>query len=488
MYCKNCGATIKEEAKYCPKCGTKTIYEESVKTDNIALETGNINEPKSNKHHKKGIVILVISIIAVAVIALASFLIINSLISNNYINSNSTEKPAVIKNSYGEYYIGGTNTFLLNSDNSVSKVDVKSSSEEDNSNYHIMDVYRSVYDGESFFAQDVSVRNELYKYTFSDNDTLEKEVWIDEQTLNNSVVVTEKQGSFNSYSGNMRYWQLDGEYIYFIYLPSMDYFMEEQNIAYRLGKISKSGSSIEFIGNETASTYAVKDGWIYYYDNGYTYDNDYNRYSCDLSRAGIYKMKSNGSQKQLLLNNFETDENDIRIGRDLVYCDKINIVDDYIYFIDHSKNGKSRVSRMKTDGSEQEYVSDKGAYSYTVDSENDKLYYATGKFGMTQIEAKTIYEVSIGKKTEVELFKYGSLGQPEFSYYDNHLYFTNQDHYRPGTDASDPGVCGMRYDLNSKTMESLYGYIAHTNIYDENGFFEKRVTTSDYYWGEAKYY
>ena len=23
VYCKNCGATIKEEAKYCPKCGTK---------------------------------------------------------------------------------------------------------------------------------------------------------------------------------------------------------------------------------------------------------------------------------------------------------------------------------------------------------------------------------------------------------------------------------------------------------------------------------
>ena len=168
-------------------------------------------------------------------------------------------------------------------------------------------------------------------------------------------------------------------------------------------------------------------------------------------------MKSDGSQKQLLLNNFETDENNIRTNRFFVYYDKINIVDDYIYFIDHSKNGKSRVSRMKTDGSEQEFVSDKETYSYTVDSENDKLYYATGKFGVCLYGDTTIYEVSIGKKTEVELFKYDVSGQPEFSDYDNHLYFTNQDYFCMSKDAR-LGVRGMRYDLNNKTLESLYRY------------------------------
>lgn len=401
------------------------------------------------------------------------------------VNSNTTEKQAVVSNEYGQYYIGGYSTFLLNNDDSVSIVNLEASTNENDASYPTININKSVYDGESIYAQNGDATDRLYKYTFKDNDTLEQHVWIDENTLKNSVVVTENPNK--RYTGNMQYWQLDGEYIYFIYMPGPEYLSTEQNIAYRLGRITKDGSSIEFIENEIASTYAVKDEWIYYYDNGFTYDKNESRgYYCNYDRTGIYKMKIDGSQKQLLLNDFETDEKDTR--GNITYCDRMNIIDDYIYFIDYSKNGKSRVCRMKTDGSDREYISRNGAYSYTVDIENNKLYYASGEFGMSQIESKTIYEVSISQNTETELFKYGTLGQPEFSYCCNYLYFTTQSYYHPGNNSEKPEVCGMRYELAKKRMESLYGYVETKNIYGEDGFIDGKEVTANYYWDEAAYF
>lgn len=379
------------------------------------------------------------------------------------VSINTTEKPLVLKSSHGEYYSSGYTTFLLNEDDSVSSL----KNAEDDS-YVGFNTNRSFYDGQTIYAQLADNTSELYKCTL-EGDKVETEIWVDNGTLNSSVVVADS----SRYSGNMRYWQLDGEHIYFICIPSKECFMNERNIAYRLGRISKDGSSIEFIGDEIASSYGVIDGWIYYYDNGYTYDeNTSNGYYYNYDRAGIYRMKTDGSQKELLYNDFETDENDTRA--DITYCDRINVYGDYIYFIDYSKDGKSRVCRMKTDGSGVEYLSQNGAYSYTVDTENDKLYYSSGVFGLTQVEPKTIYEVDISNEVETELFKYGRFNQPEFYVYNDYLYFYCES-WGPSYDAENPRESGMRYNLNESKMESLYGFVDNSR-------------TSAYYWDEATYY
>lgn len=378
------------------------------------------------------------------------------------VSLNTTEKPLVLKSSHGEYYSSGYTTFLLNEDDSVSSLKTA----EDNS-YVGFIPNRSLYDGQTIYAQIADNTSELYKCILKD-DKVETEIWVDNGTLNSSVV-----SEIGRYSGNMRYWQLDGEYIYFICIPSKEYFMAEKSIAYRLGRISKDGSSIEFIGDEIASSYGVIDGWIYFYDNGYTYDEGTSDgYYYNYDRVGIYRMKTDGSQKELIYNDFETDEKDTR--NEIIYCDRMNVYGDYIYFIDYSKNGESRVCRIKTDGSDLEYVSQNGAYSYTVDTENDKLYYSSGIFGLTQIEPKTIYEVDISNKIESELFKYGRFNQPEFYVYNDYLYFYCET-WGPSDDAENPRESGMRYNLNEGEMKSLYGFVDDSRM-------------PSYYWDEATYY
>lgn len=475
MICPNCGNKNKTDVKFCSKCGNKLITKDN--DDFFDVEKTNCSQKKSKK--KLWICICSIVILFIVLITFVFYLSLKSTTTN-------FEKSSILYNGSDEYYLSGYGAFLLGDDGSVSQVKSNYDSSDEHSNLSV-DINKSVFDGKILFAQENGTTTELYKFKVDGNDTVKKEVWVDENTLINSVVVTEKNNSISQkrYTGNMQYWQLDGNYIYFIYLPGIEYINNEQNIAYHLGRINIDGTNIEFVNNEIASTYAVKDGWIYYYDNGYRYDKSASKQYYDYDRIGIYKMKSDGTQKQLLYNNFETDENDPRTN--ITYCDKMSIFDEYIYFIDYSKKGKSRVCRMKTDGTSMEYISQYGAFSYTLNIKNDNLYYATGQFGYVQTEARTIYEVSIKDNHETELFKYNTTGYPEFSYYGNYLYFTSSQ-FSPGNSAESPGVCGMRYNLNNKTMQSLYGYIESNFEFNEYGIIDHIVGTSDYYWDKAKCY
>lgn len=476
MICPNCGNKNKTDVKFCSKCGKKLITKDN--DDFFDVEKTNCSQKKSKK--KLWIGICSIVILFIVLITVVFYLPLKSTTTN-------FEKSSILYNGSDEYYLSGYGAFLLGDDGSVSQVKSNYDSSDEDSNLSV-DINKSVFDGKILFAQENGTTTELYKFKVDGNDTVKKEVWVDENTLINSVVVTEKNNSISQkrYTGNMQYWQLDGNYIYFIYLPGIEYINNEQNIAYHLGRINIDGTNIEFVNNEIASTYAIKDGWIYYYDNGYTYDESTSDgYYYDYDRAGIYRMKTDGSQKELLYDDFETDENDTRTK--ITYCDRMNVYGDYIYFIDYSKNGKSRVCRMKIDGSGLECVSQNGAYSYTVDTENNKLYYSSGIFGLTQIEPKTIYEVDISNKIESELFKYGRFNQPEFYVYNDYLYFTSSQ-FLPGNSAESPGVCGMRYNLNNKTMQSLYGYTESNFEFNEYGIIDHTVVTSDYYWDKAKCY
>lgn len=148
----------------------------------------------------------------------------------------------------------------------------------------------------------------MYKFTFLDDGSIRKSVWIDESIIKNSEVF---KGNDYSYINLMTNWQLDGEYIYFTFIPGIEYFNTEMKDAYRLGKISKDGTSIEFIDDTIAFDYVVKDGWIYFYDNGFVYEGSIN-YSYDNNREGLYKMRVNGTGRQLIYGDIEKNPGDYR--------------------------------------------------------------------------------------------------------------------------------------------------------------------------------
>lgn len=388
---------------------------------------------------------------------------------------NTSEKECVIHNSNGEYYIKSSNIVKLEDDGSVTAVKYNGAEEETNA-ISISDE-KSVYVDDAIYAQQSDITTELYKFDFTNKtDTMERSVWVDEETLLNSDVAIN-----SNYTGNMSYWNADGDYVYFICNPTMDYFQSEKSIAYRLGRISKDGKTIEFIGEETASAYTVKDGWIYFYDNGYTYES--NNFNIDYERAGIYKMKGDGSEKTLLLDGFEPDDriNNYIFDEYNTLCDKMNIYNDYLYFIDYSVRGESRVCRVKLDGSGYERISDNGAYCYTINLDKNNMYYASGEGGYSRTGKRTIYEASLKDNAEKELFEYGSIGEPVISYYNGYLYFKNCGQFV--ATVNDKGVSGMRYNLVEEKMERLYGYYEIEKTTD--GIFESQNRKGPYfYWEE----
>lgn len=463
-FCGKCGSKLNQSG-LCPNCDFKQIpnrNEYGQQMDEVLIQK---NQPQTKKGKRTGkVIIKIFAVMLAAAIALIGtvgvlsyFGIVNIFgISSVFSNLtpattfNTAEKNNVITNGENEYYIGGTYVVKLKEDNSVAGVhyddleEESMGSDDDNTNILSLALDKTVYDGNTIYAQQDDIRNELYKFVFKDDDTMERSVWISEEALNNSVVVTEKESKDLGYTGNMTCWRLDGDYVYFIYAPDKAYFMNEMDIAYRLGRISKDGLSIEFIGNEIASSYTVKDDWIYYYDNGYTYNKNLSEgYEIDYNRAGIYKMRGDGSNKQKLLGNLgkrgaESSYNEL--------CDELEIYGEYIYFLDYTEVGRSRVCRMNTDGSDFEYVSENGAFDYTLDTENNILYYITGEYGQASVGQRTVYISYLGMKNDEVLFEYKYGGCSDLTFYNNYLYFS---------DDFTGGLVGLRYSIITKGKDGL---------------------------------
>lgn len=451
-YCGRCGSLLNDVTESCPIC-------DIVKT-----------KPQKNKK-KMVIVILAIIVLVCAIIGVLFGL---GLLDISSINIGSTQKSAIIYNKGNSYYINGSgNLFLLDGENVTSVKEYKDDSECKRVNWLSAD--NSAYDGKTIYAQCGDESENLYKYTFDEEGIIKESVWVSGEVLKNSVVTND----IGYYTRNMHYWNIDGDYVYFICTPSLEYLQSQKDIAYQLGRISIDGSNIEFIG-ETASAYAIKDGWIYFYDNGYVYDEGKSdKYYIDYDRVGLYKMKTDGSKKELLLNGFEQDVEDTGLYNQL--CDKISIIDDYIYFIDYSENGKSRVCRIRTDGTGLEFVTENGAYSYTVDTKNNNLYYVSGRFGWSSASSRDMYKVYLETGSEQNIGEYKGSGNPEFSYADNYIYMQSYN-YSVGTK-----VCGVRYNISSGVVENLIGIVNQDSemvINPNTGGYEiqKSEETEEYYW------
>lgn len=277
--------------------------------------------------------------------------------------------------------------------------------------------YRTAQDGNDFYGWHNADYSALYHYTALDESTAKAEVWIDSEQLKNSCLAHDNS---RGYIHTLSNFLADGDSIYAGVRFDPDYMINQPAFNGRLVRFSESGDAIEFVGDESvrASEFVVKDGWIYYADNGYVTDGSSIDY--DDGKTGLYKIRTDGSEKTLLLSGSGSGEGYTRLGN----VGDLALFGEYLYFLDLSDGTGSYPARIKTDGTGYERLSDTSAYVYTLDTEKPDLYYETGEFGYETSEKKSVKMLSLDTKEEKTLYETERPFQT-MTFCDGKLYYWN---------------------------------------------------------------
>ena len=368
----------------------------------------------------------------------------------------STGNEVVVNNNGNDYYLDAGIIVNLGKNGELSAVGCEAT--EDNNNVQYVDniapeklsKYKSVYINNAIYC--VKETN-LYKYTFTDNKNILKK----EEITINSDAFADEYGSKLIYD-----LKTDGQYLYFIIKPSMDYMSAvSKDSLYKIGKMSFDGKEVDWY-DVVASSYTIDDGYIYYFNNGYTPDGG--SYSFNFENSGLYKMKLDGSGKELMYNDFEP-ESDTKNQLYFYDLKDMKVYGDYLYFANYSSKGENKVCRIKKDGSDFETVSKNSAYSLSFDTENNKLYYI-GRGDNTGLAKRKCYEILLDTFDETELFEIG-INEPDVYYYNNYLYLNYADTALAADISSVSSVMiGERYDTVNKKLELLYGHYNKQEIKD----------------------
>lgn len=368
----------------------------------------------------------------------------------------STGNEVVVNNNGNDYYLDAGIIVNLGKNGELSAVGCEAT--EDNNNVQYVDniapeklsKYKSVYINNAIYCVKES---NLYKYTFTDNKNILKK----EEITINSDAFADEYGSKLIYD-----LKTDGQYLYFIIKPSMDYMSAvSKDSLYKIGKMSFDCKEVDWY-DVVASSYTIDDGYIYYFNNGYTPDGG--SYSFNFENSGLYKMKLDGSGKELMYNDFEP-ESDTKNQLYFYDLKDMKVYGDYLYFANYSSKGENKVCRIKKDGSDFETVSKNSAYSLSFDTENNKLYYI-GRGDNTGLAKRKCYEILLDTFDETELFEIG-INEPDVYYYNNYLYLNYADTALAADISSVSSVMiGERYDTVNKKLELLYGHYNKQEIKD----------------------
>ncbi|AKA72290.1 cell wall-binding repeat-containing protein [Clostridium scatologenes] len=181
-----------------------------------------------------------------------------------------------------------------------------------------------------------------------------------------------------------------GDYIYYIKYDNTSV----DNL--KICKIKKDGTGKQAIGNERGMYLSVKDDWLYYADLD--------------DGSKIYKMRTDGSDKQLLCGDSALNYMNV-VGDWIYYCNSdennnlyrvkidgsgkqklnnsnsrnINIVGSYIYYSAMDENDNGSLYKMKVDGSQNKILSNMDCS--TAVAVHDDYIYCTG------FNSKGIYRI-----------------------------------------------------------------------------------------------
>ena len=431
-FCGKCGSPLNENG-LCPNCTPAPAPAPSVETktappvEPAAPDVESINTqpdaqtfvpnaaPEDKKNSKKKVIIPVIAAAVVIIGALVACAFIFHWFGlgkggsgGNGPGYASSQPNAFPTTSYGSY-AGYVNT-------KYDEVDLLDDSQRnrllmftdptDKDGLNKFDSYFMAQDGDTFYGRYKDNVSQLCKLTVKDEQTADFEVWVSEDQLKNSIL---KNG--DRYVTTLRCFQCDSDYVYANVAYSPEHMATQQAFNYRIVRISKNGGNIEYVGDENvrAKELVMSDGWIYYVDNGYVTDGTKMDY--DESRAGLYKIKTDGSEKTLLEDDFNGDTDLLMKGRG--NAGQLSVCDGYLYYVDLSgSEGKdvTPLCRMKLDGSGVETVCRDSVYIYTIDG--DTAYFVTGHYPDQGMDRDSVCSVKLNGVTVNTLANEKCMGAP----------------------------------------------------------------------------
>ncbi len=316
----------------------------------------------------------------------------------------------------------------------------------------------------------------LYKVTVTGQKTYSVTPWISAEAVNNSELFRD---SSYSHIRDLKCFQPDGEDVFCLVGLNREYQNKHKEINYRIARADKAGKEIHFVGDENvrAANMVVYDGWIYYSDNGYIGGGI--QKEIDTSRVGLYKIRTDGSEKTRLLEGGEalSSEIDYWFGNLSVYKNKL-------YFIDLRKG--SKLCRMNFDGSGLEQLSKGEADYFTVDEATDTLYYRESTYynyssqDNSENKAVSVYRVDLNTKEAKQLEQVQLREKTMYLCANkNYLYFGAYTHFARMYDNI------KRMDLTSGKVMWLNHDLQKVDWEDENGELHSEIKHNTIRWSEC---
>ena len=251
-------------------------------------------------------------------------------------------------------------------------------------------------------------------------------------------------------------------YIYAPYNPPVEHFGNDLAINHMLIKFAKDGSDIGLVSDIRAGALTAKDGWLYYYDPGYTLDYA-NGLSYDSSKAGIYKSKPDGSEKKAIVSNITSTMLDNNPGSagNVIGC--MEIIKNELYYIDNSDNGGSYLYKVSLDGGKPEKLTKSPCANYHADVATDTLYYFSGKLREFSLDGNNLISVPLGGGDENTLFNKSSAAAYNVGMCvaDGYLYISDSSRFQSielldGSNTESVEACGQRWDIGNNEMQELH--------------------------------
>ncbi len=267
-------------------------------------------------------------------------------------------------------------------------------------------------------------------------------------------------------------------YVYFNFWPSVEYANQMMPIAYNIIRFAKDGTDFEIMDNK-AGAFTIKDGYMYYYYGGYSYDYENKETVIDESSAGIYKMKLDGSEKTPLVKQNLNSEQKSNPYSAMNAAGNMNIIGNELYYI--STDGY--LYKVMLNGDQLEKVTKSMCNNYYIDTVSDMLYYVQGRYRIYESQGYPLVSVPLSGGEEKQLLQsYVNMSSFEgiMTVDGKYLYFSNSDRYSPynehyiyinGDESENDEYCGLRLDLETGEMQKLNSRIEIKFEEDEFGEF-----------------